>query len=89
MKNFRANKFSEKIGSLSNKSIERINKFYRDKAISETKKELKLRQKKWSDYTKKELEEIVDLKEKELRSKHKMTGLRLALIPFGLGWFIN
>ena len=89
MKNFRANKFSEKIGSLSNKSIERINKFYRDKAISETKKELKFRQKKWSDYTKKELEEIVDLKEKELRSKHKMTGLRLALIPFGLGWFIN
>ena len=79
----------DKIGSLSKKSLDRVNKYYRDKAIKETKNELRIRQKKWSDYSEREIEEIIAEKEKEVRSKHKMTGLKLALLPLGLGWFIN
>ena len=89
MKNINQKEVFDKIGALPKKSLDRINKYYREKAIQETKKELKIRQKKWSDYSEREIEEIVDEKEKEVRSKIKMTGLKLALLPLGLGWFIN
>ena len=89
MKDINKKDVFDKIGSLSKKSLDRVNKYYRDKAINETKNELRIRQKKWSDYSDSEIEEIIAEKEKEVRSNHKMTGLKLALLPFGLGWFIN
>ena len=89
MKDINKKDVFDKIGSLSKKSLDRVNKYYRDKAIKETKNELRIRQKKWSDYSEREIEEIIAEKEKEVRSKHKMTGLKLALLPLGLGWFIN
>lgn len=89
MKDINKKDVIDKIGSLSKKSLDHVNKYYRDKAIKETKIELRIRQKKWSDYSDREIEEIIAEKEKEVRSKHKMTGLKLALLPFGLGWFIN
>tara|TARA_Y100001970_G_C13969556_1_gene717463 strand:- start:506 stop:775 length:270 start_codon:yes stop_codon:yes gene_type:complete len=89
MKDINKKDVFDKIGSLSKKSLDRVNKYYRDKAIKETKNELRIRQKKWSDYSDREIEEIIAEKEKEVRSKHKMTGLKLALLPLGLGWFIN
>lgn len=89
MKDINKKDVFDKIGSLSKKSLDRVNKYYRDKAIKETKNELRIRQKKWSDYSDIEIEEIIAEKEKEVRSKHKMTGLKLALLPLGLGWFIN
>ena len=89
MKDINKKDVFDKIGSLSKKSLDSVNKYYRDKAIKETKNELRIRQKKWSDYSEREIEEIIAEKEKEVRSKHKMTGLKLALLPLGLGWFIN
>jgi len=67
---------------------DKYKKFVRARAIKNFEMELKIRQKKISDFTDDEIEVLIAEEERKIRSNHGKGGIKVALASVGLGWFI-
>ena len=67
---------------------DKYKKIVRDKAIKNFENELKIRQKKISDFSDDEIEVLIAEEERKIRSNHGKGGIKVALASVGLGWFI-
>ena len=66
---------------------DKYKKNVRDKAIKNFEHELKLRQKKVSDFSDYEIEVLIAEEERKIIAMHKSSSYKGILAIFGLGWF--
>ena len=66
---------------------DKYKKNVRDKAIKNFEHELKLRQKKVSDFSDDEIEVLIAEEERKIIDMHKSSSYKGILAIFGLGWF--
>ena len=74
------NKYPKKIRDKYKKNV-------RDKAIKNFEYELRLRQKKVSDFSDTEIEVLIAEEERKIIASHKSSSYKGILAIFGLGWF--
>ena len=68
---------------------EKYNKLVREKAIKAVKDQMLSNRTKVSDYSREEMEELVDHEEQKVRSKYGKGIIKVLLVSTGLGWFID
>ena len=66
---------------------DKYKKNVRDKAIEKFEHELRLRQKKVSDFSDDEIEVLIAEEERKIIAMHKSSSYKGILAIFGLGWF--
>ena len=67
----------------------KYNKLVREKAIKAVKDQMLSNRTKASDYSREEMEELVDHEEQKVKSKYGKGIIKVLLVSTGLGWFID